>query len=82
VDPVPDPILFFCKARESNPGPLDLYSRTLTTRPQRDAYPYYTDLEVEFLSSMIWGFWGLKTCNLVDEYLRFEPDAYILRVEE
>jgi hypothetical protein len=24
VDPVPDPLLFFCSARESNPGPLDL----------------------------------------------------------
>jgi hypothetical protein len=36
VDPVPDPLLFFSEsARESNPGPLDLYSRTLTTRPQR-----------------------------------------------
>jgi hypothetical protein len=22
VDPVPDPLLFFCSARESNPGPL------------------------------------------------------------
>jgi hypothetical protein len=24
VDPVPDPLLFFCSTRESNPGPLHL----------------------------------------------------------
>jgi hypothetical protein len=36
VDPVPDPLLFFLLVVLGiEPGPPDLYPRTLTTRPQR-----------------------------------------------
>jgi hypothetical protein len=37
VDPVPDPLLFFffLVVPGIEPGPPDLYPRTLTTRPQR-----------------------------------------------
>jgi hypothetical protein len=34
VDPVPDPLLFFLVVLGIEPGPPDLYPRTLTTRPQ------------------------------------------------
>jgi hypothetical protein len=35
VDPVPDPLLFFLVVPGIEPGPPDLYPRTLATRPQR-----------------------------------------------
>jgi hypothetical protein len=41
VDPVPDPLLFFLVVPGMEPGPPDLYPRTLTTRPQRRSNPRY-----------------------------------------
>jgi hypothetical protein len=35
VDPVPDPLLVFPVVPGIEPGPPDLYPRTLATRPQR-----------------------------------------------
>jgi hypothetical protein len=35
VDPVSDPLLFFLVVPGIEPGQPDLWSRTLTTRPQR-----------------------------------------------
>jgi hypothetical protein len=35
VDPVPDPLLFFLIVAGIEPGPPDLWPRTLTARPQR-----------------------------------------------
>jgi hypothetical protein len=57
VDPVPDP-LFFLVVPGIEPGPPDLYSRTLTTRPQRRSTFFYityinsvrTSQETQFIS--------------------------------
>jgi hypothetical protein len=38
VDSVPDPLLFFLVVPWIEPGPPDLYPRTLTTRPQRRTF--------------------------------------------
>jgi hypothetical protein len=46
VDPVPDALLFFLVVPGIEPGPPDLYPRTLTTRPQRRSSTILRDVTI------------------------------------
>jgi hypothetical protein len=50
VDPVPDPLLFFRVVPGIEPGPPDLWPRTLTTRPQRRS----DYVEIIFTLTLLW----------------------------
>jgi hypothetical protein len=75
VDPVPEPLLFFLVVPGIEPGPPDLYPRTLTTRPQRRSPTSNKLLIYKTILKPIWSYgmqlWGTASTSNIEIVERF-----------